>query len=123
MGWATPDTIWPSWINNHDHGAEGHTYASLRLPTGWLEPDRPARRYLSRLQITGRLDHGAELRVFLSYDGGPWQRAGTFRRTRAGAEVFPVFPRRCGRLRLRLEGQGGMELESMSWLTEAGSDV
>ena len=91
--------------------------------TGWLEPDLPARRYLSRLQITGRLDHGAELRVFLSYDGGPWQRAGTFRRTRAGAEVFPVFPRRCGRLRLRLEGQGGMELESMSWLTEAGSDV
>ena len=39
MGWATPDTIWPSWINNHDHGADGHTYASLRLPTVWLEPE------------------------------------------------------------------------------------
>jgi ABC-type sugar transport system substrate-binding protein len=38
-GWATPDTIWPSWINHHDCGADGHTYPQLRLPTVWLEPD------------------------------------------------------------------------------------
>ncbi len=38
-GWATPDTIWPSWINYNDCGADGHTYPQLRLPTVWLEPD------------------------------------------------------------------------------------
>ena len=37
--------------------------------------------------------------------------------------TLPVSPRRCARLRLRLEGSGGMELRSLSWLTEAGSDV
>lgn len=38
-GWATPDTIWPSWVKWDDHGADGHTYANLRLPTVWLEPE------------------------------------------------------------------------------------
>lgn len=38
-GWATPDTIWPSWVNYNDCGGEGHTYPSLLLPTVWLEPD------------------------------------------------------------------------------------
>lgn len=39
QGWATPDTIWPSWIKYDDHGTDGHTYPQLRLPTVWLEPD------------------------------------------------------------------------------------
>ena len=39
MGWVTPDTIWPSWVNSHDHGTDGHTYSQLRLPTESLEYD------------------------------------------------------------------------------------
>jgi hypothetical protein len=39
QGWATPETIWPSWIKWDDHGTEGKTYPQLRLPTVWLEPD------------------------------------------------------------------------------------
>ncbi len=38
-GWATPDTIWPSWIKWDDHGEGDHTYAQLRLPTEWLTYD------------------------------------------------------------------------------------
>lgn len=38
-GWATPDTIWPSWIKSSDYGADGHTYASRLLPTIWLAED------------------------------------------------------------------------------------
>ena len=37
MGWATPNTIWPSWIKWDDHGAPPNTYPQLRLPTVWLE--------------------------------------------------------------------------------------
>jgi ABC-type sugar transport system substrate-binding protein len=38
-GWATPDTIWPSWVNYNDCGEDGHTYPQLRLPTTWLTYD------------------------------------------------------------------------------------
>jgi predicted small lipoprotein YifL len=39
QGWATPETIWPSWIKWNDKGGEGKSYPQLRLPTVWLEPD------------------------------------------------------------------------------------
>lgn len=39
MGWATPDTIWPSWVKWDDHGSGSHTLPQLRLPTVWLEQD------------------------------------------------------------------------------------
>ena len=35
-GWATPDTIWPSWVKASDHGGEGHAYAAHLLPTIWV---------------------------------------------------------------------------------------
>jgi ABC-type sugar transport system substrate-binding protein len=38
-GYATPDTIWPQWINNNDHGIDGHTYAGYLLPVFWLDKD------------------------------------------------------------------------------------
>lgn len=38
-GWATPDSIWPSWVKQSDKGIDGHTYSQLRLPTVWLEPE------------------------------------------------------------------------------------
>ena len=61
-------------------------------------------------------------RVFLSFDGGPWEYKGDFRGNRTRSLTLPVWPRRCDRLRLRLEGRGGMELEQLSFLVEAGSD-
>ena len=36
-GQATPDTLWPSWVDSHDHGGTGHTYATLLLPAYWLD--------------------------------------------------------------------------------------
>jgi len=38
-GLATPDTIWPSWLDINDHGGEGHSYAKLLLPTFWCTFD------------------------------------------------------------------------------------
>ena len=91
--------------------------------TGELAPRLAAQRYVTRLQVEARLDPGAVMRVYLSFDGGPWLRRGELRGNSLRAVTLPIFPRRCQRLRLRLEGSGGMELHSLSWLTEAGSDV
>lgn len=91
--------------------------------TGNLAPRMGTRRYVTRLRVTARLDPGAELRVYLSYDGGPWLRKGELRGSRLQSLTLPTAARRCGGLRLRLEGHGGMELHSLSWLTEPGSDV
>jgi ABC-type sugar transport system substrate-binding protein len=36
-GTATPDNIWPTWIDVNDHGLDGHTYAKYLLPVQWVD--------------------------------------------------------------------------------------
>ncbi len=36
-GDATPDTLWPNWVDANDHGGEGHNYAARLLPYYWIE--------------------------------------------------------------------------------------
>lgn len=38
-GDATPDDIWPDWVNVNDCGGEGKSYASRLLPFYWIEYD------------------------------------------------------------------------------------
>ena len=38
-GWATPDNLWPMWIDRNDSGGPGKTYANMRLPAYWLDFD------------------------------------------------------------------------------------
>lgn len=105
--------------------APGQSCAGVRwyAETGPLGPALRTKRYVSRVQLTACLESGASMQVFLSYDGGPWQEAGSFTALRQQAQVYPIFPRRAGSVRLRLEGDGGMELRCLSWLLESGSDV
>ena len=90
--------------------------------TGPIGPVLCTKRYVSHIQVEGQLDPGAVLRVWGSYDGQGWIRLGVFRSASRRTELFPVFPRRCENLRLRLEGTGGMALAGLSWLLEPGSD-
>ncbi|MDR3277639.1 MAG: hypothetical protein LBT12_02605 [Oscillospiraceae bacterium] len=38
-GQATPETLWPAWLDQNDHGGDGHTYARMQLPSFFLERD------------------------------------------------------------------------------------
>ena len=90
--------------------------------TGDLLPALQTKRYVSRVQLRLRLEPNAAARIYASRDGGPWEYHGEVLGSRRGSRVFAFLPRRCETLRLRLEGVGGMRLESLSYLTEAGSD-
>ena len=87
--------------------------------TGDLLPKLGVRRQVTRLQLTVKLEVGAEMRIYLRYDGGPWLRKGEVSANRLHTVTLPVRPRRCERLQLRIEGKGGMELHQLTWLTEA----
>ncbi len=38
-GQATPETIWPEWVNRSDCGGEDNSYASLIVPSYWIDCD------------------------------------------------------------------------------------
>lgn len=92
--------------------------------TGELGLDEAESRYLQRLSLRLLPEAGSVVRAKLSYDQGrSWQPAGQLSGTgRLRACTMQLRPRRCHQLRLRLEGEGGCTLYSLSAVYAKGSD-
>ena len=92
--------------------------------TGELGLDAPESRYLVRLSLRLLPEADSTVRAWVSYDeGGSWQPAGSLCGVgRLRACTMHVRPRRCRQLRLRLTGQGGCRIYSLSAVYEKGSD-
>lgn len=91
--------------------------------TGDMGMDTPDNQYLAALQLCLELEAGSTLTVKLRYDGGDWVQAAQI--TAATKRFFnlPIIPRRCGLLRLRLEGQGDGRLYSIAKVTESATEL
>ena len=91
--------------------------------TGDMGMDTPDNQYLAALQLCLELEAGSTLTVKLRYDGGDWVQAAKI--TAATKRFFnlPIIPRRCGLLRLRLEGQGDGRLYSIAKVTESATEL
>ncbi len=61
------------------------------------------------------------LRLFVSYDGAPWQEAGCVRAGTKAIQTLHLIPRRCDSFRVRLEGEGDWKLWALSREYLAGS--
>lgn len=78
----------------------------------------PEHKWITYLRLRFSLEHGASCRVYISYDGGPWLRKGSLHGNRLHTQELGIWPRRCDHFRLRLEGIGGCELQSLSYRME-----
>ena len=89
----------------------------------WAESDElslelPEHKWVYCLRLRFKLDLQAEARVYIAYDGGDWERKGTLHGNRLGSNELNIWPRRCDHFRIRLEGTGGCELQSISYRIE-----
>lgn len=80
------------------------------------------RKWISHVQLFCQMELGASASVLVSYDGGNWHRKGRISGNRMGTQTVEVYPHRCERLRLRLEGVGGFELVRLAYRVEEGGD-
>ena len=85
------------------------------LTTGDIGMDAPEEQYLSRLTLRLDAEVPSRLEVSVSYDGGPWEKLAekTVEAKRQSIDLAFV-PRRCGTLRLRLEGAGQITLRGLA---------
>ena len=87
----------------------------FELTTGDIGTDRPEDRYLSRLTLRLDAERRSRVEVAVSYDGGPWEPLGVLHAARQRQTFdLPFVPRRCGSLRLHLEGTGQITLRSLA---------
>ena len=96
---------------------------SWMAETGDLGVTEQERRYLQRLQLSLFLPLGSQLRVSARYDNEEhWTPLCSLRGTGMKQFSLPVRPRRCGKFRLRLEGEGPGFLYAICRKGEKGSD-
>ena len=108
-------------------GYEGFTdneKVSWMAETGVLGCSSPDKKYISRISI--RLSIGIGTRVYVSaeYDSsGTWEQLGAITGTSLNTFTFPVRPKRCDHLCLRIEGTDEAKIYSISKTYEQGSDI
>lgn len=92
------------------------------VPIGFAQPDN---KYVSRINLRLHLEPGASVRVRVCYDSGEeWEdKGGISGCGKVRSVTFPILPRRCDHMKLRLEGRGGCRLYSLAKILEEGSDV
>ena len=85
------------------------------LTTGDIGVETLEEQYLSRLTLRMDAECPSQLEMAVSYDGGPWETlaAQTLAEKRRSIDLAFV-PRRCGTLRLRLQGTGQITLRSLA---------
>ena len=85
----------------------------------------PENKRVSRYNIRLDLAAGASLSAAVQYDSdGVWHSAGgvTASGAKTGHFLFPVRPRRCDHLQLKLSGSGEARIRSIARILEVGSD-
>lgn len=97
---------------------------SWRCDSAMIGFEYADQKYLSRYNIRMKLGRWARCTLYIEYDSsGKWERKGHME----GKDVvktytLPVIPRRCDHMRIRLEGEGEMQLYSIARILEIGGD-
>lgn len=92
--------------------------------TGEIGLGLPDKKYIGRLLLRMSMEKGSRVRGYIQYDSaGEWKKVFDVAGSSLRTFTIPVRPRRCDHFRLRLEGEGGMKLYSMTRTIEEGSDM
>lgn len=90
--------------------------------TGEIGVDSNAKKYINRLIIRARLPMGSRMRILASYDGSDSMEVlYTASDGTNGVSDINVRPKRCDRIKLRIEGCGECEIYSITKYLSYGS--
>ena len=95
-----------------------------RAETGWFGYEYAERKYISRISFRLYMAQGAAVSFYIKYDDeSEYTFAGTASAGSGGTVNIPIIPKRCERMKIKLEGQGECSLYSVSKAVEKGSEL
>ena len=104
-------------------GTQDKAAVQWMAETGDIGIGSPDMKYISRLTIRVSLDIGAALNIYAQYDmDEKWVPLCNLRGTNLRSFSIPIRPHRCDHMRLRFEGDGAVNIYSITKTIEQGSD-
>lgn len=108
------------------NGTEGEMEERLpfSLTSAMVGYEYPDHKYLSKYQIRMKMGKFAACDLWIEYDSsGIWEKKGHMEgHGQVLTYVVPVIPRRCDHMRIRMTGEGDMQLYSIARLLGMGGD-
>ena len=93
------------------------------VETGELGIASPDMKYVSQLNVRLSMEQGSKAEVYAQYDmSDEWVHCCNIFATDLRSYSIPIRPRRCDHMKLRITGQGGMKLYSITKTIMQGSD-
>lgn len=90
--------------------------------TGEIGLNMPDMKYISRLTVRMSLENGTEVRLFAKYNqSDEWEPLYALRSTELRSFDFPIKPRRCDYMQLRISGDGPAKVYSITKSIMQGS--
>lgn len=92
--------------------------------TGEIGITSPDMKYISRLTIRMSMDIGSEVRMYAQYDfSDAWEDVCTLCSDNLRSFSIPIRPKRCDYMRLRMVGEGAVNIYSITKTIEQGSEL
>jgi hypothetical protein len=94
------------------------------VETGTLGMSLADMKYVSRLLIRMSLEEGATVEISIQYDSSDsWEQVCILSATSLRSFCIPVRPKRCDHFRLKIKGEGGCKIYSITKTIEQGSEI
>ncbi len=94
------------------------------IESGIIGINAPDQKRIARVVLRLRLELGANAKISVQYDSdGRWHEKMHLHGNGLRTMVVPIVPIRCDHMKIRMSGTGGMELYSVAYNLEEGSDV
>ena len=107
-----------------DGGARWEEMPGYMVETGDLDLANLYRKRLQKIHLRMTLNAEATARVLVQYDGGAWNSVWTAPGGKNLTSIMlPFVPRRCDRMRIRIEGTGMMRLYNLNAITQGGTEI
>lgn len=98
-------------------------WVSWYAKTGMFGYDTPDSKYVSKLSIRAYIPTRSELRVYISYDGKPFEEVGTLRgNSDILSQNLDIRPPRCDHYQIEFMGHGDFKLYSMVTTIDSESE-
>jgi len=81
------------------------------------------KKIYSRLQFRMEMYDESQMTIYLAFDNGPWELTCHLYTDKRRAIYLPIIPRRCDRFKLKLEGTGRTDIESIVRICREGSGI
>lgn len=116
-----PEVEQATSIINPDEPTESYEDIEWMATFGPFDEYIEEHKIYSKLALRIKANGEASAKVYISINEGPWEQVEYYPQVSTKGDFIPIIPRRCDRYSIKIEGNGNIEIKSLTRRVRQGS--